>query len=77
MLARISFGFRPFAVLTPLAAAIALCAASAAFSQPLPATQSQVVEVIQLRVPFLDAERHLVEVVLDEATPASTSEVQQ
>ena len=33
--------------------------------------------IAQLRVPFLDAERHLVEVVLDRAAPASASEMQQ
>ena len=30
---------------------------------------SRAVEVVQLRVPFLDAERHLVEIALDEAAP--------
>lgn len=33
-------------------------------------------QIVQLRVPFLDAERHLVEVLLDQASPATTSEVQ-
>jgi 16S rRNA (guanine527-N7)-methyltransferase len=32
--------------------------------------------IVELRVPFLDAERHLVEVLLDQANPATTSEVQ-
>ena len=38
---------------------------------------ARAVEIVQLRVPFLDAERHLVEVALDRATPAPTSEMQQ